>query len=828
MPQLNGQSSPESKQHWGSFPVGALRAAVLLLTAACLLLVPTPAQAGSRAYGKACSNNNQCRDNLCDLAPGNPRRCIPANGRGRKGQYCSHNNQCQPGVMCRASSCGGRPKSLGNSCIRNADCSSNRCDQARGNASKCIPNDGTGRKGAYCSHNNQCQRGILCDLRSHKCGGAQKQVGAACRNNTECLSAHCDSARGNPKKCVPSRGSGHRGQYCSHNNQCRPGVLCRNRECGGRASPLKSRCSSNQDCASNRCDIGWGTTKTGLCIPNDGTGRLGQFCTHNNHCSPGKLYCISRKCSTPVRTGGACSNSSVCASGCCQNARCSARNSCYKAEDALCDIMTGGGCSIVKNSEAEIREAAATARRLQRKIAALKQKVATLPRRAQQSIAGVARDVGAEGRRVAGQSIRLGQQKLRTAQMMTRAKVQASTQTIAQFRAAGPKICPVKPGSQGHSQTLEQLEHAKDQMPTLVATASKAVNAELAAHRRLMTQVLRDAIGQHQRAAQTAMQGVLRQHKAGIDVALASVQAPMDAFIKDPIGTLTNPIGTAILSIEAKIDAANKGVSLIERELLRTLEQMRQEILKDMRGKTRTLFSSLDLLEQNRRHIENLATAIQRVAAHCNAQEQQALANLINTKIVPNPNVSVPLPHQLPARISQVSSLKRHLPIGMAKESAQVRRELSQVQQKLMQFRRRQRDSQSRARAMGSSLKAELDQSFAGKTPAQQQQARRALMARLRQSYGKHPRLFRRLQQRVDQEIARRKHGAAKPPTGHATTRRPTTRPPTRRPTTRPPTRRPTTRPPTRRPTTRPPTRRPTTRPPTRRPTTRPNRPPPP
>jgi len=45
-------------------------------------------------------------------------------------------------------------------------------------------------------------------------------------------------------------------------------------------------CDTNNDCATNRCDRGKFTTKTSRCIPNDGHGRVGEFCTDNNQCLP--------------------------------------------------------------------------------------------------------------------------------------------------------------------------------------------------------------------------------------------------------------------------------------------------------------------------------------------------------------------------------------------------------------------------------------------------------------------------------------------------------------------------------------------------------------
>jgi hypothetical protein len=46
---------------------------------------------------------------------------------------------------------------------------------------------------------------------------------------------------------------------------------------------LGKKCSNNGDCVSNRCDRGFGTANTSRCIPNDGKGGKGDYCTHPNH-----------------------------------------------------------------------------------------------------------------------------------------------------------------------------------------------------------------------------------------------------------------------------------------------------------------------------------------------------------------------------------------------------------------------------------------------------------------------------------------------------------------------------------------------------------------
>ena len=94
-----------------------------------------------------------------------------------------------------------------------------RCDGA---VHKCIPNDGHGNVGNYCTHNNQCK--------NKNCSGYQcrapRGLGEYCASNAGCTSGRCDAVPGNPHKCIPNDGHGKNGDYCTHNNQCKPGYAC--------------------------------------------------------------------------------------------------------------------------------------------------------------------------------------------------------------------------------------------------------------------------------------------------------------------------------------------------------------------------------------------------------------------------------------------------------------------------------------------------------------------------------------------------------------------------------------------------------------------------
>ena len=118
-----------------------------------------------------------------------------------------------------------------------------------------------------------------------------KGVGSACGGNIECAGARtsrCDTTK-STRRCIPDDGEGIDGDYCSHDNHCR------SQHCVGAGGNLGGKCqdgngigescAENSDCAADRttrCDQ---TASPKKCIPNDGTGVIGDYCTHNRQCN---------------------------------------------------------------------------------------------------------------------------------------------------------------------------------------------------------------------------------------------------------------------------------------------------------------------------------------------------------------------------------------------------------------------------------------------------------------------------------------------------------------------------------------------------------------
>ncbi len=121
-------------------------------------------------------------------------------------------------------------------------------------------------------------------------------IGDACTGNVSCTgprTTRCDNTV-RPYMCIPDDGEGRRGEYCTHNNHCdaRSGLVCRvtatgrSGTCGRPARrEIGDRCASNPQCNGNRTSRCDDTVRPFMCIPDDGTGRRNEYCTHNNQCN---------------------------------------------------------------------------------------------------------------------------------------------------------------------------------------------------------------------------------------------------------------------------------------------------------------------------------------------------------------------------------------------------------------------------------------------------------------------------------------------------------------------------------------------------------------
>lgn len=259
--------------------------------------------ASKEKLGAPCGGNADCLSGACDTQYSfSSKTCVPAGGTGNTKDYCTSPSQCKSGACVKvnpncvpttsahcAMNCGPK-QAVGVGCSWNMQCASGVCGEWNPGTSACVPKDGTANVGDLCSHNNHCKNK---NCVNHKCT-AGVALGQSCSSGPSCKSGRCDGAK---HKCIPNDGTGKVGDYCTHDNQCK------NKDCSGyqcRAPKgLGESCSSNAGCTSGRCDSAPGNPHN--CIPNDGTGKSGDYCTHNNQCKSG--YACNLK---PGKKHGTC------------------------------------------------------------------------------------------------------------------------------------------------------------------------------------------------------------------------------------------------------------------------------------------------------------------------------------------------------------------------------------------------------------------------------------------------------------------------------------------------------------------------------------------
>ena len=100
----------------------------------------------------------------------------------------------------------------------------------------------------------------------------------------------------NTQLCVPPRKTGKPGEFCTHGMYCKSRRCnLETRRCEGLKANGK-HCNDLSECKSKTCDAGPGTGNTSLCVPKRGTGGRGAFCTSNIYCKSSKCDLKARKC----------------------------------------------------------------------------------------------------------------------------------------------------------------------------------------------------------------------------------------------------------------------------------------------------------------------------------------------------------------------------------------------------------------------------------------------------------------------------------------------------------------------------------------------------
>lgn len=248
---------------------------------------------------------NECDGGYCQQST---LTCVPFNGEGGLGDACNQNEQCSSG-SCLVGVCSTATATqlVGEDCELHTDCSGGACEPRYG----CIGADGSMAEGEFCTEDRQCQGDLVCvthydatylvDLPQNACAPPPLALGDTCAEHGDknpCERGFCAGSPGHYRCTLPD-GHGRMGDYCDHDNQCASLKCNLEAETCEAHGPLGlgEHCSEDTSCQYGRCDrANWPSR----CIPNDGTGIAGDYCTHQNHCRSGLLCNTSTsECAEP-------------------------------------------------------------------------------------------------------------------------------------------------------------------------------------------------------------------------------------------------------------------------------------------------------------------------------------------------------------------------------------------------------------------------------------------------------------------------------------------------------------------------------------------------
>ena len=293
----------------------------------------------ARGYGAPCTRDAQCDNNRCHgLLCGE----CETDAHCSSGSYCSGRNL----PLLQANRCV-KDLAHGSLCVRNAQCSSNRCHAGR--CGECIRDD-------HCPAREYCSGRNALIFKANRCQAA-KGNRATCTRDRECSSGRCHGI-----KCGECEKHSHcpTGQYCKgllnllsanvcvRKNgigvTCTSDAQCSSNHCnGGRCG----ECDKDTDCPADRYCAGQIPIplKISRCVPRKGKGG---FCSRNRHCANNRChgtrcgdceqdshcsanqYCSgtanllsANDCTARKRTGSLCTRDRQCSTGRCITGRCS-------------------------------------------------------------------------------------------------------------------------------------------------------------------------------------------------------------------------------------------------------------------------------------------------------------------------------------------------------------------------------------------------------------------------------------------------------------------------------------------------------------------------
>src|SRR3989344_2027153 len=230
-----------------------------------------------------CQARQECQSGLCLYAGNMGNICSPVNLP--QNAPCIQNSQCSQGLACINASLNSPnlclpPRTNGQPCIHDADCSSRLCLN-----NLCVPR-GAISVGQPCLRNEQCVKDSYCSWNSNSGRSLCRSLlslNQTCGSGVECASGLCGG--GSPRRCITSN-----------------------------SLPLLNPCSGDRDCASNLCVYTRisSTYSVSLCADR-GTLQNGGSCGRHEQCVSGFCDLYISSCAPQVVQGSPCRFNEQCA-----------------------------------------------------------------------------------------------------------------------------------------------------------------------------------------------------------------------------------------------------------------------------------------------------------------------------------------------------------------------------------------------------------------------------------------------------------------------------------------------------------------------------------
>ena len=210
---------------------------------ACSVCIDAGRFGSARGLGEICSEDAQCRSNVC----------VVREGVGECATPCGAGNRCGEGFACIEGNCLlEREQPVGSPCTSSADCALGAVCAAQGERRWCTAN---------CSADAPCPLGFSCvDVGAMICAPVGGLTGEPCGSDMECSTGLCREGA-----CTSP---------CSSEDRCGPGFLCRALPDGSRVCrapepeappPGGSGCAAGAGGVPSRRDV-WGAVLTALAM----------------------------------------------------------------------------------------------------------------------------------------------------------------------------------------------------------------------------------------------------------------------------------------------------------------------------------------------------------------------------------------------------------------------------------------------------------------------------------------------------------------------------------------------------------------------------------